>query len=140
MIFPLFKSAVYALVICLLPWSVGALLLLRPTSVAALGSLVGEPAFVVFPVVATCAVLTGRLLWPMATRLRTASVDTVTYTVTLLFVTIIGSAAGDAGGLAVDAGFVALILAGFTLQYPLCFALSLALSRRLLGQDRPILN
>lgn len=136
---PFHRAALYSLTIALPPWVGGMFLVFRPTSFGDLDAYVSEPGFVVFPVIAFMVTLTLRLMWPMPTRLRTASVDTTAYAVTLWLVHVVGFSAGGDVGAAVNAGFVLLILAAFTLQYPLCFALSLALSKRVLGQDMPIL-
>jgi hypothetical protein len=91
-----------------------------------------SPAALTVPATGFAAVFSLRLLSSAAPRWRTAALDTSAYAVVLLAVSIVRAAVA-ADEAPVEAGFVTLIIALFTLQLPACLALSALLSKRLLA-------
>ncbi|MGP3990346.1 hypothetical protein [Streptomyces sp. 3N207] len=146
----------YAGSLALLPWTLGALVnsqFSSPEALQSWGTLVGgagtaAPVFpggllfpwaTAFPAACLVTVLVLRRARPTSSRPLAAAADTTAYAV-VLGVTAVTGAAVQGYGQPVDLGFAELITALFTLQFPGCFALSLALSKPLLGMDRPVFD
>jgi archaellum biogenesis protein FlaJ (TadC family) len=141
---PIPKAAAFSVAASFLPWAVGALLsyVLIYAGGHPADAEPGDGAWeifsadwlaasaLVFPLVA--AVAMGLLVYvrPARDRWMIATRNTVAYTVLLLIVSIVRFSVEDAAQ-PVDEAFVMLIVALFTLQIPLCFAVSAVLAKPL---------
>lgn len=133
------KATAYAIAATFVPWAVGALLSFVLIYAGGYPDDEGESSWetfsgdwlsgwaLAFPVLA--ALLVGVLAWarPTPHRWLVATRNTVVYAGVLLVVSVIRFLS-DGAGEAVDYAFVTLLIALFTLQLPLCAALSAGLA------------
>ncbi|MBB5939424.1 hypothetical protein [Streptomyces zagrosensis] len=141
---PLPKAATFAVAASFGPWVVGALLSFVLIYAGGYPDDDGDSSWetfsgdwltasaLLFPLAAALVIGVLTRLRPTPHRWLISAQSTVAYAVVLLVVSVLQSLAdGDGVGQAVDYGFVMLIIALFTLQLPLCAALSAALARPL---------
>ncbi|MEU3963862.1 hypothetical protein AB0F42_29350 [Streptomyces buecherae] len=133
------KATAYAIAATFVPWAVGALLSFVLIYAGGYPDDEGESSWetfsgdwlsdwaLAFPVLA--ALFVGVLAWarPTPHRWLLATRNTVGYAGVLLVVSAVRFLS-DGAGEAVDYAFVTLLIALFTLQLPLCAALSAALA------------
>ncbi|MFE6778721.1 hypothetical protein [Streptomyces sp. NPDC057702] len=133
------KAVAFAIAVTLVPWVVGALLSFVLIYAGGYPDGAGESSWRTFSddwlggwslafLTITTLVVAG-LAWarPTPHRWLIATRNTVVYAVALLAVSAVRFLS-DGAGEAVDYAFVTLIIALFTLQLPLCAALSAALA------------
>lgn len=138
---PLPKAATFAIAASFIPWAVGALLSFvliyaggypeddgESSWETFSGDWLSAPALL-FPLAAALVIGVLAVARPTPHRWLIATRNTVAYAVVLLVISVVRFLS-DGAGQAVDYAFVTLIIALFTLQLPLCAALSAGLADR----------
>ncbi|MBH1937089.1 hypothetical protein I5Q34_22940 [Streptomyces sp. AV19] len=151
---PIVRTAAHAAAASFLPWLVGALMayaLLYQGGSPAEGETAADARsdgrdifsadwlslpWALFPLVTAVAVALLLAVRPTPSRWLLATRNTVVYAVVLLL-TALARASAQGAEAPVDDAFLALALALFTLQLPLCFLLSAALTGPLEAPDGP---